>query len=61
MELVETVLNEGIRGACIVFLLVCSYKVFRARISTDSESHCGKCFQLHVVTENQGGQELSSL
>ena len=59
MELVESVLNEGIRGACIVFLLVCSYKVYRARIQTDSESHCGRCFQMHVTTQNEGGQELS--
>ncbi len=59
MQLLETVLNEGVRGAAIVFLLVCSYKLYRARISTDSESHCGKCFQLHVVTQNEGGQELS--
>ena len=59
MQLLETVLNEGVRGAAIVFLLVCSYKLYRARISTDSESHCGRCFQLHVVTQNEGGQELS--
>jgi hypothetical protein len=55
------VLNEGVRGAAIVFLLVCSYKLYRARISTDSESHCGRCFQLHVVTQNEGGQELSNI
>ena len=57
-------LNEytqvSLEGAFSVLLLVCAYKLYRSRISTESD--CKKsCFNMHVKTENPGGPPVEAV
>lgn len=51
MGIIEKVLDDGIEGACIILILVISYKIYKMKIET-SLSCCGGKFK--VITRNIG-------
>jgi len=55
VEFLDTILSEGYKGSLIIFLMVLSYKIFRMKITTESN-----CFNgcLKVSTDNDGGGNL---
>ena len=54
-DILKTVLDSGLEGACIVLVLVIAYKIKRARV--DLESDCGWC---KSSSHNQGGNPPST-
>jgi|TARA_Y100000114_G_C11729568_1_gene312803 hypothetical protein len=52
INLMKTVLDSGLEGACIVLVLVIAYKIKKARV--DVESDCGWC---KSSSHNQGANE----
>ncbi len=55
MTIVESILDDGVRGAAVALILVFAYKIYRARITTDGSSRCCRCLRLHIRTDNLGG------
>ena len=54
-QILAQLLDDGLRGAAMILLLVVSVKIYRARITSDSQSDCCKsCFKMHITTENMG-------
>ena len=55
LELIDQILTEGYKGCLCVFLLVISAKVYRMKLSTESN-----CFNgcLKIATSNDGGGKL---
>ncbi len=60
MELGE-IAQISIEGAFSIFLLTISYKLYRARISTESDGHCCKWLNFHLRTDNPGGSVEQSV
>ena len=58
MTIVESILDDGVRGAAVALILVFAYKIYRARITTDGSSRCCRCLRLHIRTENPGGEDI---
>ena len=58
-------LNEitkiSLEGALSVLLLTFAYKVYRARISTESDGHCCKWLNFHMRTDNPGGPPVEAV
>ena len=54
-EIINTIFEDGLKGAGMVFILVCCYKIYKMKISTETDSNCSKCFSMHVRTSNPGG------
>jgi hypothetical protein len=52
---VASLLEGGVEGSLVVFLLVLSYKLYKMKIT--SESKCCDGFKLR--TSNSGGQEIN--
>ena len=61
MDVITALLQGGFKGAAMALLLVCAYKLYRMKITTDGSSDCCKCLRLHVHTENPGGADLSPI
>lgn len=51
----NVVLEDGYRGAIILFLCICSYKLFRMKSASELESNCCKGFHFKSQTSNDGG------
>ena len=59
MEAVFTqVLDDGLKGAAMVLLVVVAYKLYKAQITTESESNCCRCLRLNVKSHNPGGVDI---
>ncbi len=54
MQLSE-IAQISIESSVSILILCFAYKVYRARVSTESEGHLCKMFNFHVKTENPGG------
>ena len=52
MGIIETVLDDGIEGACIILILVISYKIYKMKIETSSSCCDGN---MSIKTRNPGG------
>ena len=58
MNELRDILDVGLEGALTIFLIVCSYKVYKMKCDTSS-----KCFKsdgengLEITTHNPGGEE----
>ncbi len=57
-DIVQQVMDDGLRGALMVFLLVISYKLYKAKISNEIESNCCEGFKWRFVGQNSGGGDL---
>ena len=58
VELIERILDDGFKGAGMVFMLVFAYKIYRAKISNEIESNCCPGFSWKFVGKNSGGGDL---
>lgn len=52
---IDTILDGGLESAGIVLILVISFKIYKAKITQDGESNCGKFFKWKLHSENPGG------
>ena len=55
MSALNTIFESGYKGGAMTLLLVCAYKLYTMKITTDGSSDCCRCLRLHVHTENAGG------
>ena len=60
-DVLALILDEGIRGAGMIQLLVVAYKLYRMKIVTEADSDSCKCLKLHVATENNGGPHMTEI
>ena len=44
----------GIEACGSIMILVIAYKIYRMKISTESNGECCKWLKFHVATENEG-------
>ena len=55
-DVLKTIIESGLDGSLILFLSVISWKIYRARISSTTDSECcKKAFRFHLDTSNKGG------
>ncbi len=59
MELSE-IAQISIESSVSILILTFAYKMYRARVSTESEGHLCKWLTFHVKTENTGGQDIQN-
>tara|TARA_R100001460_G_scaffold101279_1_gene145149 strand:- start:401 stop:631 length:231 start_codon:yes stop_codon:yes gene_type:complete len=53
----QQVLDSGLEGALICLIIVVSAKLYRARVSSSTDSECcKKAFKFHLATSNSGGR-----
>ena len=50
--------NTGLKGAAIILILTITFKIYKMKISSESESDCCEGFKLKLVTKNDGGAEI---
>ena len=53
------IVDSGYKGGAMTLLLVCAYKLYKMKITTDGSSDCCRCLRLHVHTENTGGADVA--
>ena len=46
--------NTGLKGAAIVLILTITYKIYKMKIVSESQSDCCEGFKLKLVTKNDG-------
>tara|TARA_Y100000004_G_C8615265_1_gene286480 strand:- start:39 stop:233 length:195 start_codon:yes stop_codon:yes gene_type:complete len=56
LDIVDKLMEDGMRGAGMVLLLVLAYKIYKMKIT--SESNCCPGFKL--TTSNSGGEDLDT-
>ena len=46
--------NTGLKGAAIILILTITYKIYKMKIVSESQSDCCEGFKLKLVTKNNG-------
>ena len=49
--------NTGLKGAAIILILTITYKIYKMKIVSESQSDCCEGFKLKLVTKNEGSGE----
>ena len=46
--------NTGLKGAAIILILTITYKIYKMKIVSESQSDCCEGIKLKLVTKNDG-------
>ena len=50
--------NTGLKGAAIILILTITYKIYKMKILSETQSDCCEGFKLKLVTKNEGSGEI---